>query len=102
MPSSTLPLPAISIASTTKSASIRAWDIIHRSSSNAWHMPSKVSTKSDEDHAPGAAVLAQTFGSARRTPLRYAARQYRPVIDAIFTALLPQEKNMGKVLPAIA
>jgi len=29
-----------------------SWDIIHRSSSNAWPMPSKVSTKSDEDQGP--------------------------------------------------
>src|SRR5436309_7640725 len=61
MPSSTLALPATSIASTTKSASIRAWDIIHRSSSNAWHMPSKVSTKSDEDHAREAAHFDQSL-----------------------------------------
>src|SRR5712691_3968220 len=49
-PNSALPSPVTSIASTTKNASIPAWDIIHRSSSNAWPMPSKVSTKSDEDH----------------------------------------------------
>src|SRR5437867_12278862 len=49
MPNSTPRSPLTSIASTTKSSSIRAWDIIPRSSSNAWPMPSKVSTKSDED-----------------------------------------------------
>src|SRR2546428_1791910 len=52
MPNSTPRSPLTSIASTTKSSSIRAWDIIHRSSSNAWPMPSKVSTKSDEDQGP--------------------------------------------------
>lgn len=40
-----------------ENASIPAWDIIPRSSSNAWPMPSKVSTKSDEDHRPKAALL---------------------------------------------
>jgi hypothetical protein len=41
-----------------KSASIPAWDTIHRSSMNAWSSPSEVSTKADEDHVCAAALRA--------------------------------------------
>ena len=58
-PHSTPRLPPTSSASTTKNAFIPAWDTILRSSSNAWHMPSKVSTKSDEDHGPEAPYYLQ-------------------------------------------
>jgi transposase InsO family protein len=45
------------IASGTKNASIPAWGTIPRSSSSAWQMPSKVSTKADEDHARASAAI---------------------------------------------
>jgi hypothetical protein len=57
--------PVTSTASTTKNASIPAWAIIPRSSSNAWPMPSKVSTKSDEDHGVASPLRAQRGAETR-------------------------------------
>src|SRR3989475_5038275 len=87
MPNSTPRSPLTSIASTTKNAFIRAWDIIHRSSSNAWHVPSKVSTKSDEDQPPyHTPVFVLTHHP--RAPLRMAGgTEFRFVTEGIHAAL---------------
>src|SRR5207247_467946 len=53
-----------SSASTTSNACIPAWGTIPRSSSNAWPMPSEVSTKSDEDQQQYAAARCQLLEDA--------------------------------------